>query len=90
MGIGLALPMLLVPFLFLVGLGLFSTSAEWARPITGGTTANWIGLAAVVLYVVVVFGIPALIGAGVGIIVGRFLGPRTEGPRADQEPSTKA
>jgi hypothetical protein len=70
---GLVVPLSLGPFLFLAGWALMNSSAKSVQPVTGEQIAGLVGVVVVVLYVVVVLGVPMLLGAAVGSVIGSIV-----------------
>jgi hypothetical protein len=68
--VGLAIVLPLGPFLIYAGVAVMNASAAWIEPTAGEGIAKLAGLAAFVLYLFVVFGVPAIVGGLIGARVG--------------------
>ena len=71
--IGLVVPLLLSPFLMMAGWAFKNFVEQSVRPMAGDTVARLVGLAALLPYVVVVYGIPTILGGTIGFLIGSFI-----------------
>jgi hypothetical protein len=64
--IGFVVVLPFVPFLIYAGMAIRNATAEWTRSVAGNGIAKVAGVAAFVLYLLVVSGIPVTLGGFVG------------------------
>ena len=79
--VALALVLLGGPFLIYAGLALQNAAMAWGRSAGGEILGVSVGLVSLTAYLIVVFGVPLVVGGCVGSIVQRSLG-RTPGSGA--------
>jgi len=72
--IGLFVPLLLAPFLMYAGWAFKNLTEQSVQPATGNNIATLISIVALVPYLLVVFGIPAIFGGTAGLLVASFSG----------------
>src|SRR5262245_41940375 len=70
-GLGAALS--LSPFLLYAGVGIMQSTARAVRPVTGEQAAGFVGFIVFLVYLLVVFGIPTILGAVVGRLAGSLM-----------------
>ena len=70
--VGLVLPLLLAPFLAYAGFAIAKISANWASSASRYPVGPVVGVIAFTLWLLVVFGVPALCGGLLGAGVHRM------------------
>jgi hypothetical protein len=76
--IGVAAPLALGTFLVYTGLAIANASAQWVHSVPGDVVGRVVGALAFVLWILLVFGVPALCGGLLGEAVHRMRGRRRD------------
>jgi hypothetical protein len=70
--VGVAAVSPLGPFLAYAGLAVANVSADWTGSVVGPTVGSVVGLVAYILWILLVFGVPALCGGLLGSLISRI------------------